>query len=370
MVAVASDLLNDSLFQVNLILWMLQPPQGGNVRPLLMEAGYKLRSIEPPLTFDPRLIARLKAASVSVKENAAPDVILATEADEHLIVECKAKMFGAAPSANGNDSNQRQARTFLLQVPAILSPSMGGVKVSKSHLAYLTKHDDEHDQEEGLRGLAAELKKAKLTVTACCVCRLVDHEGSVCLSLPKTKEKWPTSLKKVCKAKRGQKNMTIIAKDEGGNDIRPLYFIPWMPDSESQPSEYNRRVFGNRLLSAAVVRIGRTAVESDVLLNFDELLNEVTHNVFGKWRNKDAKKSLRGCARKLIYDHLKKTSALFSDPDKTGQTVQVKLSEEKIKAQVIKAFRETIETEWDKPEDPGLFDNVADEKVKSGEGDE
>ena len=33
-----SELLGDSLFQVNLLLWMLQPPNGSNIRPILAEA--------------------------------------------------------------------------------------------------------------------------------------------------------------------------------------------------------------------------------------------------------------------------------------------------------------------------------------------
>ena len=161
--------------------------------------------------------------------------------------------------------------------------------------------------------------------------------------------------------KKGSKALTLIPRDESGNDLRPLYFIPWMPESEPQPNEYNRRAFGDRVLGAAVARVGRTAVDEDVVLNFDEILNEVTLGVFGKWRNKEAKKSLRTCVRKLLNDHLNTTGALKSDPDGTGQAIAVKLSEEKIKAAIIKAFRDTIETEWDKPDPQGtLFEGKSD----------
>jgi hypothetical protein len=356
-----SELLGDSLFQVNLLLWMLQPPNESSIRPLLSEAGYKLRSIEEALPLGPSLIAQLKNASIAAKENAAPDAILATEKAEHLLVECKASMFGAVPSQNGSDSNQRQARSFLIQTPDVLRSALAGSKVTKASVAYLTRHDDGHDQSAGVLTLAQELKAAKVPAVDCCVWRITPHEGGIGLIVPKRSEKWPACVRAVCKVKRGNKAVTLIPVDDSGNDLRPLYFIPWMPDSEPQPNEYNRRAFGNRVLGAAVVRVGRTTVDEDVILNFDELLTEVTLGVYGKWRNREAKKSLRNCVRKLLNDHLNKTAALKSDPDGTGQSIQVKLSDEKIKAAVIKVFRETILTEWDKPDPQGkLFEQQAD----------
>lgn len=354
-----NELLDDPLFQVNLLLWMLQPPNGSNIRPLMAEAGYKLRSIEEVLPLGPELIARLKTAALGVKEQASPDVILASEEAEHLMVECKASMFGAKAPEGGKDSNQRQARSFLLQHPEMLSSALAGTKVADASLAYLTKHNPDHDQSEGVLALAEELKAAKLPVVPCSVWRLAEHQGGIGLLARKRTERWPKRMTAVCKTKRGSKAITLIPRDEGGNDLRPLYFIPWMPDSEPVPNEYNRRAFGSRILGAAVMRVGRTPVEEDVTLNYDELLEEVTLGVFKKWRNKDAKRSLRNCVRKLINDHLGKTSALKSDPDKTGQSVAVKLSDEKIKNQIIKAFRETIEAEWDKPDPQGdLFEET------------
>src|SRR5437870_13787224 len=117
MAASPSDLLGDSLFQVNLVLWMLQSPNRSNIRPLLAEAGYKLRAIEEELPLAPALVAKLTKAKLVAKGNASPDVIAATDEAEHLLIECKASMFGATPSDDGNDANQRQARAFLLQVP-------------------------------------------------------------------------------------------------------------------------------------------------------------------------------------------------------------------------------------------------------------
>lgn len=355
------DLLGDSLFQTNLLLWLLQPPNGSSVRPLLAEAGLKLRSIEEALPLGTNLVASLKKAGLTAKENAAPDAILLNDGAEHLVVECKVNMFGAAASPNGSDSNQRQARSFLLQTPKVLSSALAGSKVSKSQVAYLTRHNPKHDQSEGVQALAKELKDAKFTVADCCVWRLVEHQGGVGLVVPTAKEKWPKCVRTACKGKRGSKAVTLIPRDLNGNDLRPLYFIPWMPESESQPSEYNKKAFGNRILGAVVTRVGRAAVGDDVILNLDEILDEVTLGVYGKWRNSEGKRSLRTCARKLVNTHFDKTGAIKHDPDGTGRSVLVKLSEEKIKLAIIKACRETIDTRWDEPDLQGnLFEQPVD----------
>lgn len=348
-----SDLLGDSLFQLNLLLWMLQPPNRSNIRPLLSEAGYKLRSIEETLPLSPALLTRLSNAALTAKEDAAPDAILLNDNAEHLLVECKASMFGPQPSKDGRDGNQRQARSFLLQTPPVLRSALAGSAVKGTHLAYLTRHNDKHDQTQGVRALADELQQAKLPTVECCVWRLLEHEGGIGMVVPKSSEKWPTTVRAACKTRRGSKAIKLIPRDDFGNDIRPLYFIPWMPESEPEHNEYNSRAFGNRILGAAVVRIGRTEVGEDAVLNYEELLDEVTLGVFAKWRNKDAKKSLRERVRKLLADHLVRTGALRYDPDGSGQSIAVKLSEEKIKSGVIKAFRETISMDWDKPDPQG-----------------
>lgn len=359
-----SALLSDSLFQMNLVLWMLQPPNGSGVRPLLTEAGYKLRSIEEALPLAPDVINRLNKLGVKVKENASPDVIVNAEDAEHLLIECKASMFGSNASGGGDDSNQRQARAFLLQCPNVLTSALAGAKVSNASVTYLTRYDPKHDQQEGLVALAGELTKLKLPVIPCCVWRLTEHNGGIALIAPAARERWPKRVMTVSKVKRGSKTLPIIPRDENGNDIRPLYIIPWMPESEPHPDEYNRRAFGSRLLAASVIRVGRTAVGENVTLIFDELLDEVTLGVYAKWRNKTSKRCLRDCARKLIRDHLKRTGALTSDPNQDGQSVLIKLSEEKIKAQVIKAFRESIGTKWDEPDPQGVlaFEKRQDEK--------
>ena len=115
------------------------------------------------------------------------DAVLHNDDAEHLLVECKAKMFGATPSSNDNDGNQRQARSFLLQSPEILRSALAGSKVKKASVVYLTRHDDGHDQSQGVLALAKELKAAKLPAVDCCVWRLVEHENGVGLVNSKTR---------------------------------------------------------------------------------------------------------------------------------------------------------------------------------------
>ena len=351
------ELLGDSLFQVNFVLWMLQPANGTAVRPLLYEAGYRLKAIERPLPLGVEILDRLKLAGLNAKQEAAPDLLLIDSADEHVLVECKRKMFGAQLQPKADDGHLRQARSYLVQTASVLSSSLGGEKVSRSHVLYLTRNDPAHDQYEGLKSLAKELTANKFDVAGCCLLRLVAENGGVAVAVPKKSEQCPRPLATVFGKRR--KAITVLPRDKSGNDLRPLYPIPWMPDSEAEVNEYNARAFGNRVLGAAVTRFGRSPVDEDVILNVDELLSDATMDLYRQWRNKDTAKKLREKVRTLLTSHLKKVSDLMiSDPMNNGQSLLVKVPDEKTKNMIIRALREAAEKDWNKPAEPTLFDAV------------
>ena len=269
-------------------------------------------------------------------------------------------MFGAVPAEGAKDDAQRQARSFLLQTPPVLSSALAGANVAGSFLLFLTRHDPSHDQEEGIHALAGELVAASFAVLERGVLRLIADEEGVHFVPPPSGKQWPP-----CIAKLKQDvttKLTVIPLDAEGNDLRPLYFLPWMPDAECEAVEYNRRAFGNRILGTAVVHFGRSPVEQDVVLRFDDLLNESTDGIYRRWRNKSYKGRLREQCRNLLLDHLRKVSGImFSDPNRDGQSVAVKVPDEKTKRAIIRAFRDELDKEWNKPADPSLFDKQEDQ---------
>jgi len=336
---------------------MLQPPNGSGVRPLLSQAGYRLRSIEETLPLHPELQTQLQRAGIHAKPNGAPDALINGDESDHVLVECKASMFGARAVEGGNDSNQRQARAFLLQTPTVLQSALGGTHVKDSALVYITKHNPAHPQSEGVTQLGVELRTAKFSTVLCCVLRLIEHNGGIGIAAAKRGEKWPKRVVAATRSKTDKPVIRLIASDEGGNDLRPLYFMPWMPDCDPEPDEYAKKAFTRRVLGAAVTRIGRTSIGEDAVLRYEEILDEVTQGVFGKWKNREGRKRLHDNARKLIIQHVKKTGAL-SNGSGDGQSIAVKISEEKIKSDLIKAFRESADLKWNDPEEPTLFDKA------------
>lgn len=119
------DLLGDALYQVNLLIWLLQPlPQGSSVRSLLNEAGYRLESIARPLPLPPTRRQQLADAGLGASQQPGPD-ILAQYADDQqwLLLEAKGSSFSV------HSSTAVQARGLLvaggdLTGPLGLAPSV------------------------------------------------------------------------------------------------------------------------------------------------------------------------------------------------------------------------------------------------------
>jgi hypothetical protein len=112
-----ADLIGDPLYQVNLLLWMLQPSTGRPVNPLLQNAGFRLWDIERerPLPLD--LASRLQTDGLAVRNPVAPDVLVDSPDKLFLTLECKRSMFGSQPQPGMSDGAIRQARSLLLQAP-------------------------------------------------------------------------------------------------------------------------------------------------------------------------------------------------------------------------------------------------------------
>ena len=97
-----TDITADPVFQLNCVLWMLQPLPtlqvpggvGGPPNPVLHAAGYRIRALGMRLTAPPATEAAL-AGKFGLRGRAAPDVIASAPEGEHwLAIECKASSFG------------------------------------------------------------------------------------------------------------------------------------------------------------------------------------------------------------------------------------------------------------------------------------
>ena len=151
-------LLEDPVFQLNLLLWMAkeQPHAGYRVRPLFYEQGFRIVYIEQPFRFPEETARAIEASGLEITSSPEPEVILGRDSDKKaLYFEAKANSFGTESSKNA-----KQARAHLLAIgPAfkeVLSP------LGECLLCYLVPADGCTPMSYCLKALCRELNRKHL----------------------------------------------------------------------------------------------------------------------------------------------------------------------------------------------------------------
>ncbi len=357
------ELIADPVYQMNLCLWMLAPSAEAGVRPVLKEAGFQLRSIEPPLPMPLEIRNVLADNQIRISDPASPDLILHDGQRGFVMLECKASLFGSEPK--GSDSPQRQARALLLQVPEILADALAVDRnqIDTSHLVYLSRalplDPGGSSQTAGLQEIADSLESQELRVAPFGMLGLLIGDRKISISGGYSPGSLPASMVAVIPDAG-----VAVQELEPDTDPRPLYFIPWMPGSENSRDSRGQEIFGNRVLQATAARIGQCRPPAELNLSLDDLLNEATWSSFERWRNKDAAKSLRKNARKLIGETFKSAS---SGADLTVEPgtylLRMKIPDIDAKERLLEAFRKWESTLWNQPNPQGdLFDTPSEDE--------
>ncbi len=344
------DLIADPVYQINLCLWMLSPSGNAGVEPLLWDAGLRLRAIEAPLSIPLEVRSLLADLNIRISDPVAPDLILHDGQGCIVLLECKASMFGG--EVTGSDSPHRQARALLLQVPEFLADALAlpRQQVPQSHLVYLTREKAGISQTEGLQRIAADLISHELRVVPFGMLGLKVSGPSIIIAGGYSPGTLPQTL-----ATRVSASGVKVHDSEPETDPRPLYFIPWMPGSESSRDSRGQEIFGNRVLQATAARIGQCRPPVDLELDLDEILNEATWSCFERWRNKDAARSLRKNAKKLIRDTVSSRVVLAGELG--SHLIYMKIPDKDSKEKLIEAFRKWEAIRWNESDPQGeLFD--------------
>ena len=79
-----------------------------------------------------------------------------------------------------------------------------------------------------------------------------------------------------------------ITSIEAGQDPRPLYVIPWIPDA---PDDGDLTAFREKIRAQTLAWLGRIPLAAEQVLGFDQLLDEVSRGIYTFWRDRD---TLRG----------------------------------------------------------------------------
>lgn len=344
-----SRLINDPLYHVNLVLWMLQPATGAGVEPLLQKAGYQLFQIEPELSFPVELTASLQKNGIAHSQPVNPDLLLSSASGEYIPLECKSRMFGSQPQPGGGDSQVKQARSLLLLAPSILNSALAfqSGQVKSSHVLYLSVYEPAVPQTKGLAEITKELKKREYQTAPFGLLALGFTKEAIVLYSQARPGKLPTPLGKLM----GKNAIVVQPIADEQTDPRPLYHLPWMPDNQSTDDSYSQQAFANRILAAAVTDIGPRKPPCQITLNVENLLNVATNKFYRQWRDKTVRKQLQKRAKELLRKNLK--DAL---PDLAITSLplpdigwQFQLVDEKSQRRAIEALRKGEHTEWNRP---------------------
>ena len=212
-----------------------------------------------------------------------------------LVVELKARGFSRASS-----KNVRQAVKLLLSA-FDLAASLGEQAERRGHVLYGTVVTDADDQATTLKELADEVSAMGVPAAPTAVVGLsMDHEG-VAMSSPT-----PSDLPDPAAEALGSP-ATVFHRD-GENDLRPVYFVPWIPEIEdSQDPELHAdglRELTARVLTQAMGHVGRARVPTTLALNGTQLLSDATFRVFDRWHERN-RKQFSEAAAKIVERALK-----------------------------------------------------------------
>ena len=262
---------SSSLFQSNVLIWATLPqPSCAPVKPILRNLGYCLFSIEQPLQASISQRASLQAQTPPVSIAPVADALLENAGSSHFVVtECK-------PSSFGVESDQtRQARGLILAGSDIMLRGLP-ITAGSAEVCYIVPGGDIDAMEATLISLKEELQTSNtqlcqvgaigVTIRNDGVYLVADHKARGGGMLPRD----------VAPAQR-------VLETDADEDPRPLYIVPWIPESGDEDLSALREKLRSQLLS----HIGRSPV-GKVRLRFDDLLDEVSRGVYGLWRDRQS----------------------------------------------------------------------------------
>ncbi|MBE3576243.1 MAG: hypothetical protein IMX00_00855 [Limnochordales bacterium] len=286
-----AELVEDPIFQLNAMLWLVQPLprdfQALGIRPLLYEQGFSVYAIAPLLAAPPDLRLAMIRAGVAFKERVRPDVVLEGQG-KFAITECKKSSFGS------ESSNRDQMHTLL----AISGPRLAEVlgeareRVKGSMLVTVLPEPQRSLFTETLGALQAELRSIGCPAGDWATLGLKVEQERIALVFD-------------------SRSASFFGFEPGGHfflrvwpdtDPRPLYFIPYDPDVEQSPAERNlcRRILLERILASLIRVVGRSTPPCEIRISCEDLLRDATLGVYEFWENRDSAVHMRRLCKHFI----------------------------------------------------------------------
>lgn len=269
-----TSLESSGLFQLNVLIWasFAQPPDAP-VAPVLRNVGHELLSIEQPLKAGLLERSSIEIAEPEVSAEPVADVVLERrDPARAVVIECKAQSFGL--DGPQSDHARKQARGFLVAVANITGRGLAGI--DEAEVCYVVPSAHVAAMAQTLADLASEVTSAGLAAgdAGALGIRIADDGVYLgCQEPPGGTAQLPMLLRPDHR----------VLELSPGDDPRPLYIVPWMPESD----EIDRQAFQEKLRTQVLSHLGRAAFPG-LTLAFDDLLDEVSRGVFRRWRDRSS----------------------------------------------------------------------------------
>jgi hypothetical protein len=292
----------DPLFQLNTVLWMLQPLPGerGATRPVLHNAGYRVWALGKRLTAAPE-VERLLAVKLNLRGAPEPDVLAsAPPAHPWLVVECKASSFGV------DSSTIDQAMKVIARARdlSLVGGSPPGTELP-GHVVYVTRREHASDLQATLDALAS--KAAAVGLDPAAVCTLGIHiEKGVGLTVAHLGGSLPAAA-----AGAFATEVVVLEASGPGEDARPLYLVPYDPSVNQSEEE---RILCLRVLLAgaraeAASLIGRwPQVPGTAVIEGNALLEGATFGLSKLWHDTGARDKAASVVLRFVKASLRSMS--------------------------------------------------------------
>jgi hypothetical protein len=312
----------DPLFQLNTVLWMLQPlPDArGATRPVLHHAGYRVRALGKKLTV-PAGVERLLVGTLNLRGAPEPDVLAsAPPADPWLVIECKASSFGT------DSSTRDQAMKIIARARdlSLVGGSPPGADLP-GHVVYVTRGDQAADLQATLHALAARVAGAGLDPAGVGTLG-IDVERGVGVVVDHVAGSLPAAAAAAFSAR-------VVVLEAAGpeEDARPLYLVPYDPGVTQTDEECARclRILLARARAHAASLIGRSPAPGTAVIEGDALLDGATFGLSRFWRDTGARDKAAYEALRFVKASLhsvRRSSATFVTDGTRPRRVEVLLT--------------------------------------------
>ena len=217
-----------------------------------------------------------------------PDLWLRHESDVvRPLIELKARGFGTA------SSNSRQALK-LIAAAVNLSRSLAEPSETPGHVSYATVASEADGMASTLQHLAADLGAEGIAAAPTSAIGFAFESDGVVLSSPNVAD-LPEPLAAALESR------PVVLRDDGENDLQPLYFVPWIPgiDDSQHPDLHveGLRELTARVLTHLLAEIGQARPPTTLSLDGARLLSAATFGVFDQWHDADRRQFSEAAAK-------------------------------------------------------------------------